>query len=188
MQIPAFPVLPLRDLNTIETAPAPEPPICIMALHAMLYCERLFYLEEVEEIRVADANVYAGRRLHDDVVPDDDVSPEKRSFQVESESWGLSGRVRQRIRQFKALSDPEFCVKLTRVTIQAKVQSQLRYLMRATRGHDWQCESRDVERQQPVLYFARPDLAVGNRKEAGNCVVRDPVVRNVQASTYGNVG
>lgn len=46
MQIPAFPVLPLRDLNTIETAPAPEPPICIMALHAMLYCERLFYLEK----------------------------------------------------------------------------------------------------------------------------------------------
>ena len=43
-----------------------------MALHALLYCERLFYLEEVEEIRVADAAVYAGRRLHDDVVPLDD--------------------------------------------------------------------------------------------------------------------
>ncbi len=34
-----------------------EPPLRIMALHALLYCERLFYLEEVEEIRVADANV-----------------------------------------------------------------------------------------------------------------------------------
>lgn len=105
MQIPAFPGLPLLDLNPIETAPAPEPPIRIMALHAMLYCERLFYLEEVEEIRVADSNVYAGRRLHDDVVPEDDVSPEKRSFQVESETWGLIGKadaVRKRDRQWIA--------------------------------------------------------------------------------------
>ena len=28
--------------------------IRVMALHALAYCERLFYLEEVEEIRVAD--------------------------------------------------------------------------------------------------------------------------------------
>lgn len=92
MQIPIVPVLPMRDLNTIEITPAPEPPIRIMALHAMMYCERLFYLEEVEEIRVADSNVYAGRRLHDDVVSEDDISPEKRSFQVESETWGLIGK------------------------------------------------------------------------------------------------
>ena len=38
-----------------------EPLIRVMALHSLAYCERLFYLEEVEEIRVADANVYAGR-------------------------------------------------------------------------------------------------------------------------------
>lgn len=69
-----------------------DPPLRVMALHAMLYCERLFYLEEVEEIYVADANVYAGRRLHDNVVPDDDISPEKRSFQVASEEWGLTGK------------------------------------------------------------------------------------------------
>lgn len=31
---------------------------------------RLFYLEEVEEIRLADANVYAGRRLHDQLDKD----------------------------------------------------------------------------------------------------------------------
>jgi len=77
--------------DAIPVSP-PEPPIRIMALHAMLYCERLFYLEEVEEIYVADANVYAGRRLHDDVVPEDDISPEKRSFQVSSETWGLTGK------------------------------------------------------------------------------------------------
>ena len=56
-----------------------EPPLRVMSLHALLYCERLFYLEEVEEIRVADANVYAGRKLHLQRVPLDDESPEYRS-------------------------------------------------------------------------------------------------------------
>lgn len=69
----------------------PEPPLRIMALHALFYCERLFYLEEVEEIRVADAAVYAGRRLHDDVTPLDDESPERRRVEVASEKWGLKG-------------------------------------------------------------------------------------------------
>ena len=43
----------------------PEPLIRVMALHALAYCERLFYLEKVEEIRVADHRVYAGRILHE---------------------------------------------------------------------------------------------------------------------------
>jgi CRISPR-associated protein Cas1 len=64
-----------------------------MALHALLYCERLFYLEEVEEIRVADANVYAGRRLHVERLALDDETPELRSFEVSSEAWGLVGKV-----------------------------------------------------------------------------------------------
>ena len=38
-----------------------EPPVRVMALHALAYCERLFYLEEVENVRLADASVYAGR-------------------------------------------------------------------------------------------------------------------------------
>lgn len=70
-----------------------EPPLRVMALHALLYCERLFYLEEVEEIRVADGAVYAGRRLHDDVVPLDDESPEHRSVDVASDEWGILGKV-----------------------------------------------------------------------------------------------
>lgn len=69
------------------------PPLRVMALHALLYCERLFYLEEVEEIRVADHAVYAGRRLHEEVVPLDDESPERRSVEVASETWGLVGKV-----------------------------------------------------------------------------------------------
>jgi CRISPR-associated protein Cas1 len=64
-----------------------------MSLHALLYCERLFYLEEVEEIRAADAAVYAGRRLHDDVASPDDETPEQRSCDVASPRWGLFGKV-----------------------------------------------------------------------------------------------
>ena len=70
-----------------------EPPLRVMSLHALLYCERLFYLEEVEEIRVADHAVYAGRRLHDDVVGEDDVTPERRAMELSSERWGLFGKV-----------------------------------------------------------------------------------------------
>jgi CRISPR-associated protein Cas1 len=68
-------------------------PLRVMSLHALLYCERLFYLEEVEEIRVADHAVYAGRRLHEEILPLDDESPEQRSIEVASEAWGIFGRV-----------------------------------------------------------------------------------------------
>jgi len=68
-------------------------PLRVMSLHALLYCERLFYLEEVEEIRVADFAVYAGRRLHEEIVPLDDEPPELQSFEVGSESWRLVGKV-----------------------------------------------------------------------------------------------
>jgi CRISPR-associated protein Cas1 len=86
-----------QDSSTqLATGPLTEnssPPLRIMSLHALLYCERLFYLEEVEEIRVADHAVYAGRRLHDDVAPLDDESPERRSVEVASEAWGILGKV-----------------------------------------------------------------------------------------------
>lgn len=64
--------------------------IRVMALHALAYCERLFYLEEVEEIRVADHRVYAGRTLHEAEV---DGDGEWQSVQLESETWGLKGKV-----------------------------------------------------------------------------------------------
>jgi len=48
-------------------------PLRIMSLHALAYCERLFYLEEVEEMRVADERVYAGRRLHVEIDKKDDA-------------------------------------------------------------------------------------------------------------------
>lgn len=70
-----------------------DPPLRVMSLHALLYCERLFYLEEVEELRVANTNVYAGRRLHEERLSLDDETPELRSFEVSSDAWGIFGKV-----------------------------------------------------------------------------------------------
>ena len=42
-----------------------------MALHALAYCERLFHLEEVEEIQIADQHVYARRTLDKANLPPD---------------------------------------------------------------------------------------------------------------------
>lgn len=66
-----------------------RPLVRVMALHAMAYCERLFYLEEVEEIRIADANVYAGRRLHDKL----DKGPDIYSLELASERLGIRGKI-----------------------------------------------------------------------------------------------
>jgi len=60
-----------------------------MSLHALAYCERLFYLEEVEEIRVADARVYAGRTLHEQLDEEDTFV----EFVHEDEELGLKGRI-----------------------------------------------------------------------------------------------
>ncbi len=67
-----------------------KPTFRVMALHALAYCERLFYLEEVEEIRVADAAVYAGRRLHEELASDEG---EMVSLVLESEALGIRGKV-----------------------------------------------------------------------------------------------
>ncbi|MFO1352413.1 MAG: type I-MYXAN CRISPR-associated endonuclease Cas1 [Gammaproteobacteria bacterium] len=66
------------------------PSVRVMALHALAYCERLFYLEEVEEIRRADHRVYAGRTLHESLA---DKDGEWQEIELESETWGLKGKV-----------------------------------------------------------------------------------------------
>ena len=58
-------------------------PLRIMSLHALAYCERLFYLEEVEETRVADERVYAGRRLHVEIEKKEDQRTRKGSVLAE---------------------------------------------------------------------------------------------------------
>lgn len=69
-----------------------EPLVRVMALHALAYCERLFYLEEVEEIRVADAAVFAGRRLHEELKQVEEESGALTSVEMSSDSLGLVGK------------------------------------------------------------------------------------------------
>lgn len=64
----------------------------IHALHALAYCERLFYLENVEQLRVADERVYAGRRLHVELAREEEEE-EWLTLDLESERWGLKGRI-----------------------------------------------------------------------------------------------
>ncbi len=89
-----------RTIETIETQDSfqshhmaekttDEPLIRVMALHALAYCERLFYLEEVEEIRIADANVYAGRRLHEKI----DKGPDIYTLELANDKLGIRGKV-----------------------------------------------------------------------------------------------
>ena len=65
--------------------------IRVSALHALAYCPRLFYLEEVEELHTQDAAVFAGRRLHAELEKQEDEEWEE--LFLESEELGLRGRV-----------------------------------------------------------------------------------------------
>src|SRR5581483_7298813 len=44
------------------------------------------------------------------------------------------GQVQRRIRQYRALTDSATCLRLARQLVQAKIEGQHRYLLRATRG------------------------------------------------------
>lgn len=68
-----------------------EIPLSVHSLHALAYCERLFFLEEVERLRVADERVYAGRTLHVEIERDetDEIVP----YSFESEKLSLIGKV-----------------------------------------------------------------------------------------------
>jgi CRISPR-associated protein Cas1 len=70
-----------------------DPLISVAALHALVYCERLFYLEEVERIRVADAAVFAGRRLHVELAADEADGGSVDRLEFESATLGLRGAV-----------------------------------------------------------------------------------------------
>ena len=72
--------------------PAPQDtPLRVMSLHALAYCHRLFYLEEVEEIRVADDRVYAGRELHSSLAADEEG--EQTQLELADPELGLVGKV-----------------------------------------------------------------------------------------------
>lgn len=65
--------------------------LSVHSLHALAYCERLFFLEEVERLRVADERVYAGRTLHVEIERDE--TDEVFNLSFESEKFGLIGKV-----------------------------------------------------------------------------------------------
>ena len=65
--------------------------IRVSALHALAYCPRLYYLEEVEELYTQDAAVFAGRRLHAELEKKEDEDWE--DLFLTSEELGLRGRV-----------------------------------------------------------------------------------------------
>ncbi|MDQ3013404.1 MAG: type I-MYXAN CRISPR-associated endonuclease Cas1 [Acidobacteriota bacterium] len=66
--------------------------LAVHSLHALAYCERLFYLENVEHLRVADERVFAGRRLHVELERKEDEG-DVLTMTLESARWGLMGKV-----------------------------------------------------------------------------------------------
>jgi CRISP-associated protein Cas1 len=75
----------------LETLESQNETIRVSALHALSYCPRLFYLEEVEELYTQNAAVFAGRRLHENLEKQEDGEWE--DLYLESEELGLRGRV-----------------------------------------------------------------------------------------------
>ena len=64
--------------------------IGVSALHALTYCERLYYLQHAENISTPDHRVHAGRTLHEAEV---DKNREWQSLELASDAWGIRGKV-----------------------------------------------------------------------------------------------
>lgn len=65
------------------------PPMRAESLHALSYCQRLFYLQEVERLGTPDAAMLAGRTLHQEL----DEPGEVTEMTLESPALGLRGKV-----------------------------------------------------------------------------------------------
>lgn len=75
--------LPLLDSHA--------PALRVESLHALAYCRRLYYLQEIERLSVPHERVYAGRQLHAALEAEEDG--ESVSLELLSESLGLVGKV-----------------------------------------------------------------------------------------------
>lgn len=135
----------------------------VHALHALSYCERLYYLENVEQIHVADAAVYAGRRLHVEIAREEDED-EWLTLNLESERWGLNGRID--------------CVRRRDGMIIPYEHKR----GRAARGRDGETETWPSDRLQIVAYAALVEEQTGRevtegrvRYHADNVMVRVPI-------------
>jgi len=76
---------------TAHAATQTQDTIRVNALHALNYCPRLYYLEEVEQLYTQDAAVFAGRRLH--VELERNEGEEWRELVLENQDLGLRGKV-----------------------------------------------------------------------------------------------
>ncbi len=70
---------------------AHDPLLRVESLHALAYCPRLFYFQEVERISVPHERVFAGRQLHAALEADEDG--ESVSIELTSTTLGLTGKV-----------------------------------------------------------------------------------------------
>src|SRR5580692_10357561 len=68
-----------------------DPLLRVESLHALAYCPRLFYFQEVERISVPHESVFAGRQLHAALEADEDG--EAVNIEFASTTLGLIGKV-----------------------------------------------------------------------------------------------
>lgn len=78
-------------MNATNTPIQQPESINVSALNALVYCPRLFYLQEVEGVRETTADMYAGQRLHAEVAKA--VGGEWQQWVLENAELGLRGRV-----------------------------------------------------------------------------------------------
>ncbi|MCL6436434.1 MAG: type I-MYXAN CRISPR-associated endonuclease Cas1 [Leptolyngbyaceae cyanobacterium HOT.MB2.61] len=78
-------------MSTTITLAQEQDTLRVNALHALAYCPRLFYLEEVEELYTQDAAVFAGRRLHAEIEKEE--GEEWQELVLENNELGLRGKV-----------------------------------------------------------------------------------------------
>jgi CRISPR-associated protein Cas1 len=78
-------MIPLPTINSHD------PMLRIESLHALAYCERLFYFQEVERVSVPHEQVFAGRQLHAALEAEDEG--EAVSLDLASPTLGLFGKV-----------------------------------------------------------------------------------------------
>ncbi len=78
-------------MNTTITPAQEQDTLRVNALHALAYCPRLFYLEEVEELYTQDAAVFAGRRLHAEIEKEE--GEDWQELVLENNELGLRGKV-----------------------------------------------------------------------------------------------
>src|SRR4051812_24828580 len=68
-----------------------QPPLRVIALHALGYCHRLFYLTGVEGLQAPNAAIYAGRELHASLATEEDG--ERTQLELAGPALGLIGKV-----------------------------------------------------------------------------------------------